>query len=280
MQIIQFLLMILSYIFSHLYTKNKKWGYLGFPSLMIAVMLYSYFLIGNLIVALYSGVMVLDNLATGVLLYMSYDWFRKVRKQRELEKQNLQSELKLLKNQLNPHFLFNTLNNIDSLIHSNSNKASESLVQMSEMMRYMIYETNAPEVNLSQELTYIENYLNLQKLQYDNPDLVSYLVEGNQDRIQIAPMLFIPFIENTFKHCTDKKEKNAIRFHFQIQESEIRFEASNLSDVSKHINKDSSSGIGLNIVKRRLDFLYPGKYDLQIKQENGYFCVSLKIKLI
>ena len=92
------------------------------------------------------------SLALGVLLYMSYDWFRKVRRQKELEKQNLQSELKLLKNQLNPHFLFNALNNIDSLIRSDPEKASKSLVQMSDMMRYMIYETNVPEVYFRQEL--------------------------------------------------------------------------------------------------------------------------------
>ena len=217
----------------------------------------------------------LRSLALGVLLYMSYDWFREVRRQKELEKQNLQSELKLLKNQLNPHFLFNALNNIDSLIRSDPEKASKSLVQMSDMMRYMIYETNVPEVYFRQELDYIKNYLALQRLQYDNPELVSYVLEGEAGDICIAPMLFIPFIENAFKHCTDKKAKEAICFHFQIQSSEILFTASNLYDPLKRMNKDSSTGIGLSTVKRRLDFLYAGRYNLRINEENGYFGVSL-----
>ena len=189
------------------------------------------------------------------------------------------SELKLLKNQLNPHFLFNTLNNIDSLICSYPEKASKSLVQMSEMMRYMIYETNTPEVDLAQELKYIHNYLDLQQLQYDNPNLVSYRLEGSPDNIRVAPMLFIAFIENAFKHCTDKKAPEAIRLFFQIQKSEIHFEIFNMFDPAKQINKDSSSGIGLNIIRRRLDILYRRRYDLQINQKNGYFDVSLTIKL-
>ena len=112
-------------------------------------------------------------------------------------------------------------------------------------------------------------------MQYDNPELVSYVLEGEAGDICIAPMLFIPFIENAFKHCRDKKAKEAICFHFQIQSSEILFTASNLYDPLKRMNKDSSTGIGLSTVKRRLDFLYAGRYNLRINEENGYFGVSL-----
>ena len=248
-----------SYLFSHLYTKNKKWGCWGFILYIGAIILYTYLLSKNWGLVFWSS-----NLRSLALLYMSYDWFRKVRRQKELEKQNLQSELKLLKNQLNPHFLFNALNNIDSLIRSDPEKASKSLVQMSDMMRYMIYETNVPEVYFRQELDYIKNYLALQRLQYDNPELVSYVLEGEAGDICIAPMLFIPFIA-----------KEAICFHFQIQSSEILFTASNLYDPLKRMNKDSSTGIGLSTVKRRLDFLYAGRYNLRINEENGYFGVSL-----
>ena len=264
-----------SYLFSHLYTKNKKWGCWGFILYIGAIILYTYLLSKNWGLVFWMLCSNLRSLALGGLLYMSYDWFSKVRRQKELEKQNLQSELKLLKNQLNPHFLFNALNNIDSLIRSDPEKASKSLVQMSDMMRYMIYETNVPEVYFRQELDYIKNYLALQRLQYDNPELVSYVLEGEAGDICIAPMLFIPFIENAFKHCTDKKAKEAICFHFQIQSSEILFTASNLYDPLKRMNKDSSTGIGLSTVKRRLDFLYAGRYNLRINEENGYFGVSL-----
>lgn len=272
--------LILAYLFSHLYTKKKWWGYSGFSVLLLFPIIYPLAKGENWGAIIWGLCSVLRSFSSGILLYMVYDWFRRVRKQKELEKQNLQSELKLLKSQLNPHFLFNTLNNIDSLIHSNPDKASKSLVEMSEMMRYMIYETNSPTVNLSQELTHIENYLALQQLQYDNTELVTYKVEGSPEQIQIAPMLFIPFVENAFKHCTDKQCQAAIRFSFHITPTEIQFESANLISSSHPINKDSSSGIGLHVVKRRLDFLYPSKYELEIKEENGYFCVFLKISIV
>ena len=140
-----------SYLSCHLYTKKKVWGYYGFILSFAFISLFYYLKSDNdygimlwvISYFLYSSV-------TGILLYILYDWFQKKEKQKELKRQNLQSELNLLKNQLNPHFLFNTLNNIDSLICSYPEKASKSLVQMSEMMRYMIYETNTPEVDLAQ----------------------------------------------------------------------------------------------------------------------------------
>lgn len=269
-----------AYFCCHLYTKKKIWGYGGFIASFAFVSLFYYLKSDkDCGVMLWADCYFLRSSVTGILLYILYDWFQKKQKQKELKRQNLQSELKLLKNQLNPHFLFNTLNNIDSLICSSPEKASKSLVQMSDMMRYMIYETNTPEVNLTQELEYIENYLDLQRLQYDNPNLVSYTLEGTPANIRVAPMLFIAFIENAFKHCTDKKASDAIRVFFQIQESGIHFEIFNLFDPAKQINKDASSGIGLHIIKRRLDMLYPHRYDLQINQKNGYFDVSLTIKL-
>ena len=214
----------------------------------------------------------------GMLYYLGFNWLKKNKQLKELEKQNLQSELALLKNQINPHFLFNTLNNIDSLIKSNPDYASQSLIELSDMMRYMLYETNADRVPLQKELNYIEDYLKLQKLQQANPQLVDYSISGNPDEITIAPMLFIPFIENAFKHCTDKEKVYAIRFSINITEKQVSFRASNISD-SKRINKDSSSGIGLETVKRRLEILYPNKHSLQIDKKNDLFCVELDINM-
>lgn len=215
----------------------------------------------------------------GLLLYLAYDRFNKIKMQKELEKQNIQSELALLKNQINPHFLFNTLNNIDSLIKSNPSKASDTLVELSDMMRYMIYDTNVAKVPLKQELDYIDNYLKLQSLQYANPNLVKYEVNGNFQNITVPPMLFIPFIENAFKHCTDKESKDAITFSFDISHNSILFEAVNIYDENQKITKDKSSGVGLDIVKRRLEILYPNKHQLTIEQKSNLFCISLKIEL-
>lgn len=214
----------------------------------------------------------------GCLFALVYDWYRKAYREKELEKQNVQSELVLLKNQINPHFLFNSLNNIDSLIKSNPDKASATLVELSDMMRYMIYETNIETVPLKQELDHINNYLNLQKLQYANLNLVSYKISGNVDNKRIAPMLFIPFIENAFKHCTDKEKENAIKLSFEIINHTIVFTAINIADKKHRISKDKSSGVGLEIIKRRLELLYPDKYQLIIKEENDLFCVSLSIR--
>lgn len=216
---------------------------------------------------------------TGLLLYLAYDRFNKSKIQKELRRQNLKSELALLKNQINPHFLFNTLNNTDSLIKSNPDKASATLVELSGMMRYMIYDTNVEKVPLNQELAYIQNYLDLQKMQFSNPNLVNYKVEGDADNINIPPMLFIPFIENAFKHCNDKNTEDAITISFDINKECILFKSMNIADTQHQISKDKSSGVGLDIVKRRLQILYPNKHKLDIEEENNLFSVSLKLIL-
>jgi len=212
-------------------------------------------------------------------LILPHDWYQKKEEKKDLERQNLQSELKLLKNQINPHFLFNTLNNIDSMIKKNPDCASQSIVELSEMMRYMIYEANVEKVPLKKELDYIENYLHLQKLQYGNQELVEYTLIGDPAQTEVAPMLFIPFVENAFKHCTNKETKHAIRLSFLFNTDKIRFEAMNIADKARVISKDKTSGIGLDTIKRRLEILYPQRHDLQIQEINDYFCVSLTLKI-
>lgn len=195
----------------------------------------------------------------------------------KLAKQNLQSELALLKSQINPHFLFNTLNNIDSLIKSNKDKASEMLVKLSGIMRYMIYETNIDKVNLSNEINHIENYIDLQKIQFASTDFVSLSTEGKLNNILIAPMLFIPFVENAFKHCTNKAISNAISIKFSTENNIVNFKCVNVYDAKQPMSKDNASGVGLNLVKRRLNLIYPGKYTLNIKNENNTYQVILSV---
>jgi two-component system, LytTR family, sensor kinase len=193
----------------------------------------------------------------------------------KLAKQNLQSELTLLKNQINPHFLFNTLNNIDSLIKSNINKASETLVKLSDILRYMIYDTNIERVQLSNEIKHIESFIDLQKIQFANKDLVSLSILGDSETILVAPMLFIPFIENAFKHCNNKNIQNAIRINFTIDNKTVNFECINVFDKALKITKDNTGGIGLNLIKRRIELIYPDKHDLNIREENNTYKVSL-----
>jgi len=270
----------LSYYFAFLCSKNRNnmlWFLLLYALAFVSPIFFDLYFIEKSLSMLISTFTVS---CFGVLSYLGFDWFNKQKQTQELEKKNLQSELSMLKNQINPHFLFNTLNNIDSLIKKNPDCASQSIIELSEMMRYMIYETNTGKVPLKKELEYIDNYMALQKLQYFNDDLVEYTVTGNPENIEVAPMLFIPFIENAFKHCTNKETKHSIRFSFIIfDDRKILFEAMNIADKTQSISKDKTSGIGLDTVKRRLEILYPKRYSLEIQEKNDLFCVSLMIKI-
>ncbi len=227
---------------------------------------YIYFLSLTYIITLFYAI-------SGFFFYLLEHWLQN----EKLARQNLQSELALLKNQINPHFLFNTLNNIDSLIKSNPGKASETLLKLSDILRYMIYDTNVSRVSLSDEISHIESYIDLQKIQYSNSELVTLSVRGKPGNTSIAPMLYIPFVENAFKHCTDKGTRAAIRITFIIDDKSVKFESVNLSDKARRINKDGASGVGLSIVRRRLELIYPGRHTLNIKEEHNTFTVSLSV---
>ena len=223
-----------------------------------------------------------------VILYWSFlggliryfiDWFNKNKMQQQLEKQNFQSELALLRNQVNPHFLFNTLHNIDALIQKDTKRASDTLIRLSEIMRYMIYDTNNDYVELSKELEYLKNFISLHLLCHSNQELVSFNIKGFLDDKRIAPMIFIPFIENAFKHATNKEIKHNIRIDFEITSNTIKLEVINICNENEAFLKDESSGIGLNIVKRRLELLYPGKHELKIENGNNQYFVRLIIKV-
>jgi hypothetical protein len=192
-------------------------------------------------------------------------------------RQNLQSELSLLRNQINPHFLFNTLNSIDSLIQSNKDKASEVLLRLSGILRYMIYESNESSVPLSKEIDHMKSYIELQRIQSSNPELVNFSLSGNPEGIRIAPMLFIPFVENAFKHCTNKSMSGAIRISFQLDGKRIIFECINSYDGLNTAGKDPTAGIGLPVVRRRLELIYPSRHHLEIREERATFHVLLTL---
>jgi hypothetical protein len=240
-----------------LFTFSVGWNY---PSYLILV--YSYTLFFAILGALFS---VFEN------------WYSVRFQNEKLKQQNLQSELALLKSQINPHFLFNTLNNIDALIKKNSPKASECLLELSAILRYMLYESDAELVQVSNEMQFCRNFIELQQIQYANKRLISFVVEGEPENIRIAPMLFIPFIENAFKHCTDKDKPDAISISFHISGKRIEFEATNLFDKTKIIRKDSVGGIGLHTVERRLAILYPQRHTLKMDEKDGLFHVLLII---
>ena len=215
-------------------------------------------------------------LGTGVRMFIKT--FEDAQEKLELEKQNFKSEVSLLKNQLNPHFLFNTLNNIDSLITENQANASLALNKLSEIMRYMVYDSEKELVPLEDEINYIKNYISLQKLRIKNEDIIKLDIIGETDRKLIAPMIFISFVENAFKHSSLKdREENKIEIKFVVKEDSISFHSSNkIADIEK----DKSSGVGLEIVKKRLNLIYQNNRNLNLERSNGSFNVDLDIKLL
>jgi two-component system LytT family sensor kinase len=203
-------------------------------------------------------------------------WYSEMNKKSLMEKEKLQSELLLLKAQVNPHFLFNTLNSIDFLIYSDQSKASASLIKLSSLLRYVIYDTIKDLVPLQQELEQIEAYIDLQRLRYCKIDSIKYEKTGSQAGKMIAPMLFIPFIENAFKHTDEAGIQKGLTICIHIDKNNLEFTC-----INYILNKANNQkvGIGLENVKKRLEMQYPNNFTLFINQTNQVFKVSLKLNL-
>ena len=207
-------------------------------------------------------------------------WFSNIQVKSEIENKNLKNELELLKSQVNPHFLFNTLNNIDSLIIKSPKDASKMLITLSEMLRYMIYETKTDAVPLQREIDYLTSYIQLQQLRFKNSDYIRFsFPEPDVSNIQVAPMLFIPFVENAFKHSCYAEPMPVIDTSLRLDGNVLEFTCVNYFDTERIPMSDVQSGVGLENVKRRLVLLYPGKHDLQIIKKSNTFKVQLTIKL-
>jgi two-component system LytT family sensor kinase len=205
-------------------------------------------------------------------------WYGDIKVKVELNKKNHEMELELMKAQINPHFLFNTINNIDVLIQKDAVKASEYLNKLSDIMRFMLYEAKSEKIELTKELSYIEKYIELQRIRTTNPNYIQYEVKGNPANTLIEPMLFIPFIENAFKHAENKKVENAIQVKLSIDNNTIRFECENAYSNSLDI-KPEHSGLGNELIKRRLELLYPKKHTFDVKNENGIYKITLVISI-
>jgi len=199
------------------------------------------------------------------------------KKQKEMEKEKLHSELAFLKNQVSPHFFFNTLNNIYSLIGIDGPTAQESVLKLSKMMRYLLYESENGETLMSHELDFMNNYIELMKLRL-NPRVELQIEFPNEFAdFQIPPLLFIPFIENAFKHGSGHREPSTIKIVMQIDERKIFFFSENSICKGPQTGDLQHSGIGLENVKKRLGLLFPGKYELNIQNGETIFSVSLNI---
>jgi|WetSurMetagenome_2_1015567.scaffolds.fasta_scaffold12332_4 two-component system, LytTR family, sensor kinase len=205
-------------------------------------------------------------------------WINSVAERKELEKRHLENKnaLLLLQSQINPHFLFNSLNNIDILIKDTPEVASEYLKKLSDILRYVLYETKEDETDLEKEITQIKSYIDLQKIRTDNPHYVNFKVTGELKDQKVAPMIFIPFIENAFKHSKNKTIENAIDIEFDIQGNNIKMVCRNYFEAN-HLEVLPREGIGNETVKRRLSLLYPDNHELDIKKTQNWFTVRITL---
>lgn len=204
------------------------------------------------------------------------NWFATMNQKAELDKQKMAVELDLLKSKLNPHFLFNTLNNIDSLIRQDAEEASAALIKLSEMMRYLTYETSADTVELSREIEYIRNFIDLHRMRIKSPEDIRFEVEGDIG-IKISPALFIPVIENAFKFATFRNCKPCVDIRISSQNGIVALYVSNSYEIKRENNESGKSGFGIINLKRRLDLIYPANHQLIIEPGELKYNVKLTI---
>ncbi len=223
------------------------------------------------------------SITLGLSIKLSKNWLEVQKKQQELQKEKLETELKFLKSQFNPHFLFNTINSIFVLINKNTEMASESLVKFSGLLRYQLYECNVDVISLKNELSYIKSFIELESLRQNNDFHLEETYPEHTNNLLIAPFVLIPFMENAFKHVTeDKHQKKWMRIRIQIQDKKLVFNVSNSSTHNMNgslINDTIYKGLGLKNVRRRLDLLYPDNYQLNITKLKDSYAVNLEVNL-
>lgn len=196
--------------------------------------------------------------------------------QKELEQKRTEAEFKWLKAQISPHFLFNALNNIHSLVHLKKDEASPMLVKLGDMMRYILYDTHAQSISLEREIEYIRNYIQLQSLKKRWSKKISFELDGDPGGIEVEPLLFINFVENAFKHCNLDEPNAFISLTVRIKAEKIIFSIMNTMQAGP---VERTKGIGLKNTRQRLDLAYSGNYRLNLKEEEGVFKVLLEIPI-
>lgn len=208
---------------------------------------------------------------------LTFDWILEKRRNHELQQEQLKTELRFLKSQIQPHFFFNTLNNLYALSIQKSDAAPEMILKLSEIMQYVLYDARQPAIALRKEINYIHSYLELEKLRYGDRILSNLEIAGDIDDIMVPPLLFLPFIENCFKHGTKNMAATKVFICFEKTEKNLCFEVRNNFDHQHQVS--ISHGIGIENVKRRLNLLYPNNFVLKTTIDRGEYIVTLKLPL-
>jgi two-component system LytT family sensor kinase len=292
-------LMVVFYLFylvlvPHFLNRKKTAAFFGFSFLIVLVMPFFGYTLLFLTRALFDGTFhnfykgysvsmhmsgyfpVLTAAVFGSFFRAIINWYTAMNQKAELDKQKLAVELHLLKSKLNPHFLFNTLNNIDSLISKNPEEASAALIRLSDIMRYLTYETSSEVVELINEVGYIRNFIELYRIRIKSPEDIRFDVKGDLT-VKISPAVFVPIIENAFKFASFRTGKPCIDINLFSENGIVTFEISNFYENDSNVAKDSHSGYGVINLRKRLELTYPDKHKLLIVPGESKYNVKLTI---
>lgn len=206
------------------------------------------------------------------------EWLRNERQRKEMQAEKLASELAFLKSQVNPHFLFNTLNNICSLARKKSDHTEDAIIKLADIMRYMLEDSEHERVSLEKELEYLQGYIELQRLRLPDQVRISFTIEGKPDLHTIEPLLLIPFVENAFKHGISYQEPVDIIISLVVRDHELIFRIENTIVKSHELPSKKGSGTSLKKVMRRLELLYPDTHSLKIQESGNRYLVELKLQ--
>jgi two-component system, LytTR family, sensor kinase len=219
--------------------------------------------------------------STGAALKLLTDYVTAQKRLTEITKERAEAELKFLKSQINPHFLFNSLNSVYFLIDKSNKEARDALHKFSEMLRYQLYECGGEKIGIEKELMYLQDYVDLQRLRKDEHYKVNFQCANDVKGFSIEPLLLIPFVENSFKHLShfSSGKINQVDIDVSRSNGHFVFSVANTVDYSSKGSSEPVGGIGLKNVKRRLELLYPDKHDLQIKEDEGWFKIALSLNI-
>lgn len=256
----------LAFIFSYL---------LRSETIQVEYQRFQFWMASFLVISSFIQLILIIAGASAVIVFQ--DYVRNGQRIDQLENATMQSELEQLKNQINPHFLFNMLNNANVLVRENPAEAVLVLSKLKDLLKYQLKDSMSEKVRLADEVRFLSDYLNMEKIRRDNFDFI-VSTEGDIEEVVIAPLLFIPFVENAVKHNNDNRNLSYVHLYFKVEEDSLTFICINSKPVEQK-EQQADSGIGLANIRRRLELLYGADHSLQIEETDITYSIKLRLRL-
>lgn len=227
----------------------------------------------------YNFSIALFYMAFSLALQLSKEWYHQRERLRQMEVEKLNTELEYLKSQINPHFLFNSLNTIFFQIDKTNMQARDTLTKFSDMLRFQLYECNGHDMQLDKEINYLRNYVDLQRLRKDERYQIEFATSGEPASFRLAPLLLMPLVENAFKYVSNHPEgNNKVAIHIQANDQDMVMKVANTRELRRTEQQSAAGGIGLKNLRRRLELQYPGRHELEINETKTEFEVILTLR--